>query len=177
MESMTLEQAYYIAEIVGVLSIVISLVYVAVQIRQNTMAIRSDTSQSIHDAWGDVYGRLSTNSELTQIMMKGNTGLSALSDTDKGQYMSFWMNTMLTWQNAYYQYNAAALEERIWHTMEKTMLSALLSSPGFIEFWTSRKSLFDDDYKEYLDNALPTGTIAPGYKVFGVQDPIANTSD
>ena len=54
MEALTLEQAYYIAEIIGVLSIVMSLVYVAVQIRQNTVAIRSDTSQSIHDAWGDV---------------------------------------------------------------------------------------------------------------------------
>lgn len=45
MEALTLEQAYYIAEIVGVLSIVISLTYVAAQIRQNTMAIRSDTAQ------------------------------------------------------------------------------------------------------------------------------------
>jgi hypothetical protein len=177
METLTLEQASYIAEIIGVLSIVMSLVYVAVQIRQNTVAIRSETSQSIHDTWGDVYGRLSTNSGLTQIMLKGNPGLDALSDADKGQYMSFWMHTMLTWQNAYYQYKAGTLEEIIWHTMRKTMLSALLSSPGFKEFWTSRKSLFDDEYKEYLDNELSTGTIAPGYRVFGVQEPITDSTD
>ncbi len=71
METLTLEQAYYIAEIIGVLSIVMSLVYVAVQIRQNTVAIRSDTSQSIHDAWGDVYGQARSRAGGVAVMWTG----------------------------------------------------------------------------------------------------------
>ena len=177
MESLTLEQAYYIAEIIGVLSIVMSLVYVARQIRQNTIAIRSDTAQSVHDAWGDVYGRISESSELSHIMMKGNPGIDELSESEQAQYMSFWMHTMLTWQNAYYQFKTGTLEDRLWHTMEKTMLNALLSCPGMREFWKARELLFDDDYREYVDRELSTRSIIPGFKTFGVQEPTLGSTD
>ena len=171
MESLTLEQLSSVAEIIGAILIVISLVYVAVQIRQNTMAIRSDTAQSVHDSWGGVYGRMSINSELSELMMKGNPGIDGLSESEKAQYISFWMHTMLTWQNAYYQFKTGTLERRLWTTMEKTMLNALLSSPGMRQFWKARKYLFDDDYREYVDSKVSTGSLIPGYKVFGVQEP------
>jgi len=177
METLTLEQAYYIAEIIGVLSIVISLVYVAMQIRQNTMAIRSDTAQSVHDTWGNVYGRLSANGELTQLILKGNTGLDSLTDGEKGQYVSFWMQTILSWQNAYYQFTSGTFEGKLWHTMERTLISALLSAPGFREFWEIRKVLFDDDFKKYIDDQVSTRPITPGYKMFGVQEPVSDSND
>jgi hypothetical protein len=177
MESLTLEQAYYIAEIIGVLSIVMSLVYVAMQIRQNTMAIRSDTAQSVHDSWGGVYGRMSVSSELSQVMMKGNSDIDGLSESEKAQYLSFWMHTMLTWQNAYYQFKTGTLEDTLWHTMEKTMLNALLSCPGFRQFWEAREGLFADDYREYVDRELSIRPIMPGYKIFGVQEPTIGSTD
>jgi len=41
METLTLEQAYYIGELVGVIAIVGSLIFLTLQVRQNTQIIRT----------------------------------------------------------------------------------------------------------------------------------------
>ena len=46
METLTLEQAYYIGELFGVVAVVTSLIYLAIQLRQNTKSIRLGT---LHD--------------------------------------------------------------------------------------------------------------------------------
>ena len=50
MTSMTLEQASFIAEIIGVFAVVASLVHLALQLRQNTTAVRLST---LHDVKRD----------------------------------------------------------------------------------------------------------------------------
>ena len=48
---MSLNDLANIGQVIGALAVVISLIYVAFQIRQNTSAIRSATAQSVHDQW------------------------------------------------------------------------------------------------------------------------------
>ena len=172
METLTLEQAYYIAEIVGVLSIVMSLVYVAMQIRQNTTAIRSGTAQAVHQSWGSIYGMMSTEKELLHIILKGVPGLDALTNEEKAQFMSFWHHTNLIWQNAYYQFKTGTLEDKLWHSMERTLMNNHKSNVGYQDYWEQRKSLFSDDYVKYVEQTVASTTVIPGYKIFGVQEPL-----
>jgi hypothetical protein len=46
---MTLNDLANLGQIIGALAVVISLIYVAFQIRQNTNAIRSATAQTVHE--------------------------------------------------------------------------------------------------------------------------------
>jgi hypothetical protein len=43
----------YLAEVIGAIAVVISLFYVASQIRQNTRAVKSATAQSVHEHFRD----------------------------------------------------------------------------------------------------------------------------
>ena len=44
---MTLEQYAYLAEIIGVIAIVVTLIYLAVQTKQNTAAVQSSVRQAM----------------------------------------------------------------------------------------------------------------------------------
>ncbi len=46
-EIMTLEQYAYVAEIIGVIMVVLTLAYLAIQTKQNTGAIQSSVRQSL----------------------------------------------------------------------------------------------------------------------------------
>jgi hypothetical protein len=46
---MTLNDLANIEQVIGAMAVVISLIYVALQIRQNTNAIRAATAQSVHE--------------------------------------------------------------------------------------------------------------------------------
>ncbi len=47
MESLTLEQIYFMSEIIGVIAVIISLIYVGLQVKQNTHVVRLNTVHNI----------------------------------------------------------------------------------------------------------------------------------
>ena len=46
---MSLNDLANIGQVIGAIAVVISLIYVALQIRQNTNAVRSATAQTVHE--------------------------------------------------------------------------------------------------------------------------------
>ena len=52
---MSLNDLANIGQVIGAIAVVISLIYVAFQIRQNTNAVRSATAQSVHEHFGNWY--------------------------------------------------------------------------------------------------------------------------
>jgi len=76
------------------------------------------------------------------------------------------------WQNAYYQFKTGTLEDKLWHSMERTLMNNHKSNVGYKDYWEQRKSLFSDDYVAYVEQTVANTTILPEYKIFGVQEPI-----
>jgi hypothetical protein len=52
---MSLHELANLGQIIGGLAVVISLIYVAYQIRQNTNAVRSATAQTVHEHFSNWY--------------------------------------------------------------------------------------------------------------------------
>lgn len=70
---MTLEQFAYLAQVVGVVLVIVSLVYVARQVRQNTeMARVAAGSQQVQSDF-DITGSMIANRELAEIWVKGES--------------------------------------------------------------------------------------------------------
>jgi hypothetical protein len=52
---MSLQDWSNLAQVIGALAVVISLVYVGFQVKRNTGAVRSATSQAVHNNYADWY--------------------------------------------------------------------------------------------------------------------------
>lgn len=78
---MTLQDLANIGELVGGMAVVLSLVYVGLQIRQNTTAVRSATARAVHDNYAAWYINLSGDADLNQIVIKGLKDYSSLEET------------------------------------------------------------------------------------------------
>jgi hypothetical protein len=68
---MNLNDLANLGQIIGALAVVISLFYVASQIRQNTNAVRSATAQTVHEHFAKWYHLVAADDELSQIVAKG----------------------------------------------------------------------------------------------------------
>ena len=78
-----------IAEIVSAVVVVISLCYVAVQIRQNTQATRYQTTQNLIAANSDANFLLSAESDLSAIAYKGCYDFESLSGEEQMRFSTF----------------------------------------------------------------------------------------
>ena len=157
-----------VGEIVGAIAVLITLAYLALQVRQNTAALRSAATQGAHDQVGDLYRILSTDSEMAMIFVRGCTNPDELSDIETAKYFSFLIHTMFYLQNWYTQTCEELMDDELLSSWTK-VLTDIAGTPGFQRFWGQRQHLFSSAFREYLEANVFSKEGDPQYKPLGVQ--------
>jgi hypothetical protein len=82
---MTLDQFGSIGEIVGAVGVVVSLVYLAIQIRKNTETERTSTYQSIVSDFGALNNTMASTPELSHLFVRAMENYHQLSADEKAR--------------------------------------------------------------------------------------------
>jgi hypothetical protein len=121
-----------IAELLGAIGVIASLVYLATQIRHSREQMRAATYQQLHDHIGESATSLpESDMELTR---QGNQDLQRLSEEDAYRYNLWAMRMMTSLENAHYQYRIGMLDEDRWR-LHRFTLQGFLGMPGFAQWW------------------------------------------
>src|SRR5438093_8074974 len=80
---MSLEQLSYLAQIAGSIGVILSLVFVGLQIRQNTAALRRNEHNSTMMQWTVVRMAIAGNRDIAELMTAGLRGESAMIAADQ----------------------------------------------------------------------------------------------
>ncbi|MCP5184673.1 MAG: hypothetical protein H6993_11970 [Pseudomonadales bacterium] len=141
-----------VAEVIGAVAVVISLVYVALSIRQNTDAIQVSNHQALvaMDMEKNSWLR---ESEFAEIYVIAREEPEKLSKVQMQQYSTFVADTMNAWEFAYITYSNGAMDETIWHGWDGFYRSEL-SSDLFRRFWLDRGEGFSPKFKAYVDSIV-----------------------
>ena len=81
----TLNELGNIGEIVSSIAVIVSLVYLAVQIRKNTEAERTSTYQSVVSDFGSLNQTMSNNAELSSLYVKAMENFVDLKSDEKAR--------------------------------------------------------------------------------------------
>jgi hypothetical protein len=150
---MTLVDFYYIAEIIAATAVIASLIYVGIQIKQNTQATQIAAAQSFAEIDNGFVGLINASNELPDVLHRGAQGLSELQGGDLIRFMAFHDQVLIAMQAAFQQWRTKTLDERLWGTFRHAFVD-LLSQPGQREWWQIRRHWFDDDFQEYVDRSV-----------------------
>ena len=85
---MNWEAAGTIAEVISAFAVVVSLIYLATQIRQNTNATKAGTSFSVNTALTSMNDALRSSAELADIWIRGCQSLESLSEIERIRFTS-----------------------------------------------------------------------------------------
>ena len=80
---MSLEQLSYLAQIVGSVGVVLSLVFVGLQVRHNTAALQRNEHNSTMTQWTVIRMAIAKNRDIAELMTAGLRGESALDTADQ----------------------------------------------------------------------------------------------
>ena len=149
MVALSIQELGSLGELVGGLAVIVSLLYLAVQVRQNTKTARASNYESVLNGLREFHALLAQDGELTDIYMRGTADLASLDPRDRVRFNMLLYNAFTNYGVALYFHEQGTIEERLLRFFEEGFLS-MLRLPGALEWWLSddAKSLENWEYIE-----------------------------
>ncbi len=147
---MTIQDWGAIGELVGGVAVIVTLIYIALQIRQNTRTIRLSTGYSNTKEFRDMFAALAENSGLSELIHKAANDATSISGAEKMRFYSFNNNFTRACENAYIQSTQGVLDPKHWAGMKRMMID-FTHMPGFREYWLNRKHWHSEDFQHFMD--------------------------
>ncbi len=142
-----------IAEVIGTIAVVVSLGYVAIQIRQNTEATRDLAAQNLTAADAEVNFLLAGNAELSRIVQDGVFNHSDLTEYEQFRFNTLFFAAYSQFDFAYRRYQAGKLDATSWQKMEYE-IPLYLHLPGARTWWEQDKTRFTKEFVSFVDRSI-----------------------
>jgi len=150
---MHLEQLANIAEVFGMFVVAITLIFLTVQMRQNTRAVRSNTVHGISESFRAQYALVGGSELVAAVYLTGLTNPQELKTAARVQFYALMHNQVRGYEDAFYQQVEGALDARYWAGMHGQMINTS-SQPGFIQYWNDRRGWYSELFQRHVDDVL-----------------------
>jgi hypothetical protein len=147
---MDLKKLALVAEIVGGIGIVISVLYLAYEISQNTANLKAANAMSFATEINARRFARVENGELDALIQKGQTELDSLTDEERSRFFSYVLVRFTLLDNFLYMDDSDLLPPEYADTILRGYCASL-SSPGYRAIWASSLASF---YSERLRNFM-----------------------
>ena len=137
-----------IGEIVGATAVVVSLIYLAFQIRAQNLEARVAAIHEISVGFREVLTTMSTG-DMAELFSSANEDYDSLTNAELIKLISGLYPILRVWEEAYIQFEKGRLEERLWVAMNSQFCS-YLAYPAFNRVWNLRHQHFDKKFQEFV---------------------------
>jgi hypothetical protein len=150
---MVLEQIYYVGELVGVMALIASLIYVGRQVKQSNSAMRNSASTEFSNGLNALTIAMVLNRGFAEIWTKGANEFDSLDEVDKRRLVLFEYVGMTTWRRSFELHQQGLLSEEVWR--EQLRGIETLSQRQSVQIaWEEFRSAFDPAFREMLQKSL-----------------------
>lgn len=142
-----------VGEVIGALAVFLTLGYLAVQIRQNTKAVRASALDSSVNAVNAVRVAMFESAEVAKIYGKGLENPEELDDDEKVRFRLLVHTILWAVWNIYAQTEYGGLSKSIW-TAQVPLLDRVINSRGGTWFWDQYRMEFDEKFRDEVDKVM-----------------------
>lgn len=139
---------------IGALAVVISLVYLGLQIRQNTRHAQAVIQESRSSLLCDHSMRIA-DSHALDAFMRGMAGDTNLTPVEQAQFIFLCRSMFLVSEDHSLQNRVGLLTRDAWNTFVSTVGSAMASC-GYRAAWKANRSMFGHEFREFMDEIMRT---------------------
>jgi hypothetical protein len=142
-----------IGENVGAIGVIVSVMYLALQVRKQTDESRLAASRELAEMFGNAMDRITDNLEFTSIYLKACQNYNELPNTER------------LWASFVFQRFCRIMEQQRLHLINgnvdpvyfESLHSAWLewlTFPGAQQWWAVCKNMFGEEFKKYTDELI-----------------------
>ena len=143
-------------EVIGAVAVVLTLIYLSVQLRQNTRSSELAALQGFFDATSALNrdrGKLEAG-----LLRAGLSDWHSLANNDKAKLDAYFADFASQIHRGYRLHQKGILDEETYSTWEASLI-ALLNEPGGAVWWSSMSKIWPQDFQERLQQQSESHTV------------------
>jgi hypothetical protein len=149
----SLEKWAYIAEIGSAIAVVLSLLYVAFELNQNTSAVRASNWQALLDYTASADLIVLETADVADVIVKAESNFDELTEAEKLRFGMYANNIFQSWYAAHQYYEQGVLEADTWDAIDGGT-RPFLEMEAYRRFWNRNHASWGSDFNAYIDELI-----------------------
>ena len=143
-----------IAEVVSAIGVIVTLIYLATQIRQNTRQIRSEGHQGITDSYSVTLGQLLADDSLFETIVRGCQDWESITAFQQSQCHIFFHQHLMHFRTAFQLHDKGAIDDDVYRSIEDSHIR-FMANPGNRVWWAMvGESVVEDRFARMINEKL-----------------------
>ncbi len=142
-----------IGEVLGAAGVIVTLAYLAVQIRQNTRSQRTDAYGRALDRVTTLQGRLAESDTLADILLRGVPDNRLLTATERVQFTWIFYEMFSGFEFMFHEARNDGLPREVWQRWADT-IRWWMTFPGVRQWWAAHPAPFTAEFTMFVNEQL-----------------------
>ncbi len=138
-----------IGEILAAIAVLVTLIYLAKQIRQNSQAVQVSALRDTTEQWNRWSEVLATSPELADIVARGNKSYRQLPEVEAMRYGAY---VQMFFDSAE-SYRSLVLEHKVQKDLNvlESIVARRIRETGFSEWWSQNQVDYDAEFIDWIN--------------------------
>ena len=136
------------------MAVIASLIFVGVQLRTATRAVRASTSQAHSALYHAIVVTIVNNGEFANIWRRALVDFDSCSLDERVRFVAQASALFRYYESSRVQWLRGQLDPEHWFTIERQAMS-LAAQPGIKSWWSLRRHWHSDDFQHWFDGLEP----------------------
>jgi len=146
-------------EFIGGIAVVVSLIYLASQIRQNSRLLQVSATVAIANSERSSTSAQVDEPSLARMWTMETAEFESLPEIEQIRLASFVALQLSTYQQNYYFQKDGVIRDEVWKA-QKRLDASLLSQAWTQKVWSDSRIAYSDEFGEFVDGLIREGEAA-----------------
>lgn len=147
-----------IGQIVGSVAVVVSLVFVLVELRQNTEVMRTLASQERVQRDFDISESMIVHRDVAELWTRGRQNFQSLDEVDQIRLIYFERRAIVHWSNMFRLKQRRQLPDSSWDELV-WLIRSFGTNQGLVATWNIFRESFERDFRDFLDEQFKAAAL------------------
>ncbi len=139
-----------VAEILGATGVIITVIYLAIQIRHNTRFVQGSTEHTLMSQEIEVYALMATHADVYQ---RGCDNLASLTKAERVVFNNLMYSQMSQFYAGWVGFKRGLIDQPVWQAYENSTLMTM-ADRGFRQAWEQDKAGYPQGFQDEVQALL-----------------------
>lgn len=142
-----------VGQMVGAVGVIVSLVYLASQIRTQKTESRRAAINLLTTHWSDLMNAHVESAEFCELWLRGVESFDDLDAASKVRFSAHLGRFLRTADSLYLYLREGGMDPQLWGGLERT-IAGTVAYPGFQQWWPTRKGWYTKEFAALIDRLI-----------------------